>query len=445
MPHAAKSHAHTAHPLRRALFLGITYLLALVLLILWESRERLQLFESPCQPAVSESKSPFYSEPYRRILNWASSDTSSFVSTIAIPRSLEQIQQNICLSRAYTADILRLIAAQHPAEVVLDRFYSPNSCASDPQSTTELISVVRSLPFPVIVGESTEFAAEEHDNACLVRRSQLDFASPNVRHGLIRLNIEPERIPLLWRVLPAANPESKPSEIADSLSWAAVRAYDPDFAASNKLQALLRSDRHPYANLQARLPSQTTTQLLCSAGTPEMRARWSPDCTGLSPGPRLLGKVVLIGAESNNDRFITLGRSRWGYELQASYIEAILSSSFLRALPFWASFFLFIVYVVLIEGLPVLLKAFFPRWRRKLILRDAYGHHCVRWILECTVLFLAFTTAFSLFLRYLPPLPVLGDMLFVAVTRLLIMAAESTETPFVHHVKRKAPHGVIHS
>ena len=432
MPRTRKPPPPAAPPRSRRLrlLLGAVYLLALAGLIVWEYHEHLDLSATGCEPGTPEARSALHSLAYERLLDWASGESASHVTVIAIPADLEDIHANLCQARAYTADLLRSIAAQHPAEIVIDKFYSPSACANSPQATAELQDAVRSAQAPVIVGESTTPAAAERDRSCLVRKPQLDFAAPNVIHGLTRLNREAERVPLQWPILPS-EAEGVRAEVADSLSLAAVKAYDTDFDSHRRLQALLGTDHHPYANLQLKLPRETSTQLLCDAGTADMQKRWGVECSGPAPHLRLLGKVVLIGDEVESDHWEVLDSRMWGFELQARYIQAILSGSYLRGLPLWVGFFTFAAFIFMIEGVPTLLGALAPHWKNHWFLSHAFPHRPYVWVIFWTFFFLTVFTGVALALGYLPPLAVFGDICLVAITRLLLFAAHSTGTPLI--------------
>jgi hypothetical protein len=443
----AQEHASTLHdagrntPLYRVL-LGVLYFIALCALIAWEFRGRITILSSPCDMVQTAPNSRLYYEPYRYFLHLTNHDVPTDVSVVAIPANLDEIQGNICLARNYTADLLLAAAAQHPAEIVLDRFYTPDSCAHDPDSTHQLESVIRSLPFPVVIGESTTALPSPMHHSCLVRKPQLDFASPNVHHGITRLNADPEKLPLVWFILPADPSASNSKTVPrDTLSWAAVRFFDPTYAARPRLQQLANSSRNPYVNLRNQLPRQTSTQLLCSAATPDVLRRWSLTCDHNATHPNLLGKIVLIGSEGGGDHRMVLGTDMWGFDLQARYIDVLLSGNYLYELPFAAAFFIFALFIFVIEGIPTLLIAFRPHWRRRRLFCHAYTRRRYFWVSFWAIVFIVVTSLLSLVLRYLPPLAVLGDIVFVAITRLLSFAAESSEHPFVH-AKKKGHHNV---
>lgn len=417
--------------------LAALYFAALSALVLWEYRDRFETLDNGCELVDAPPHSGLYSRPYEHLLDWASSDAARHVSVLSIPADLEEIQSNACIGRAYTADVLRTLALLHPAVIVLDKFYSPGACASAPESTRDFVATTGALSVPVIVGESTGGLPRRVDEACLVRKPQLDFASPNVHHGLTRLNTATEKLPLEWRVLPAT-PTAGRSEVADSLALATIKVYDPGYVNRPRIRALLGADRHPYANLDLDLPHATTTDLLCEAGTPAMLNRWRPDCSHRPTPVSIMGKVIVIGSEGRDDLRQVLGTRMWGFDLHAHYIEALLSGTFLRTVSFGAAFAIFTAFILMTEAVPALLSYYRPRWRHKRFLCHAYKRRRYFWTAFWAVTFVVVTTLVALFLHYLPPLIMFSDIALVATTRLIIFAAESTEHPLLHPPHRKA-------
>jgi hypothetical protein len=417
--------------------LVVLYAGALTALALWEYRDRFEDIGHECTLTDAPAPSVLYSEPYKRLLNWASSDAARHVTMVAIPADLDEIQSNACLGRGYMADLLRALGTMRPAEIVIDKFYSADACTTTPEYTQEMLAAAAALPFPVIVGESTGNAGEERDGACLVRKRQLNWGTANVRHGLTRLDSHSEKVPLQWRVLPVDG--NGGVELADSLSLATVNAYDAGYKRQQSVRDLLRSERHPYANLHVELSSTTSTAVLCAAGDAKAIAQWKPDCSRPAEPLEINGKVVVIGAQQQNDFRRSLDFATWGYVLQAHYIESLLSGTFLRTVPFYVSFTLFALFIFVTEGVPTVLAYVNPRWKRKRFLRHAYVHRRYFWTAFWALTFIVFTSVAALLLRYLPPLIMFGDILLVAVTRLLIFAAESVEHPLTH-THRKAVH-----
>jgi CHASE2 domain-containing sensor protein len=434
----------------RQILLGVLYLSALSVLILWEYRERLEVNLSPecdLRDQGDQEKAGLYSYAYSGLLNWTASGAAGHVVTVAIPDGLKEVQNNLCLGRGYMADVLQALAAQNPAVVVVDKFYSESTCASQPATTKSLVDAVRSLKMPVIIGESSNGIEAAISSACLVRKPKLEFDAPNVHYGLTRLNNQQERIPLTWLILPSIPevdghaplterevgiPANAVPVFADSLTLAAVKAYDPPFASQRSIQQLIQRDDHAYANLSVTPPHTSTTALMCATNDQAMQQRWSVTCDGKPTLPNMAGRIVVVGAETSTDEKMVVGKRIWGFQLQAAYMEALLSGNYLRYLPLAAGFSLFALFIFLIEGLPTILLARRPRWKKKFFIRHAYPTRRYFWVIVCTGATILGSAVLCLALRYLPPLLVYGDILLVAVTRLLFFIAESAEHPFLH-------------
>lgn len=430
---AAHSGARSLRVGGRKLLLGALYLIPLAGLIAWEHRDHLSDFTSSCDP-TNITHSDLYAVPYEFFLSRASGDSVNLVSLVGIPGDVADVENNVCQGRLYLADLLRSVAAQHPAEIVVDKFFGPTSCKEFPQSTAELLAAVQSISVPIVVGESTDVADSEREGTCLVRKPQLDFASPNVHRGLTRLYSELDKIPLWWDLLSSAAAPSAPSvpdttTTSDTLAWTAVKTFAPDFAQHPRMRALVDSPTDAFANLNLELPQETSTQVLCSFGTQQMRSRWATDCSGPPSTAQLAGKIVLIGSEDLSDQKVVLGSKVWGYDLQGRYMQALLSGAYLRELPFWLVYVLFGGFLVLIEVVPAALRIFLPRLREILLLRPAYRRKRYLWVIFWTLAFLCLTSLICLGCGYLPPLAVFGDIAVIAIARLLFFAAGSSEVP----------------
>jgi hypothetical protein len=419
--------------------LALVYLLPISGLIAWEYRDHLIQNPNACAGVDAEPKSTLYSALYARMLDWTHNDVSTPVSVVAIPADLEEIQANYCLGREYLADVLTAIATQHPAEIVIDKFYSPASCASAPASTQKLAHAIQSTGVPVIIGENTGLASQKRNGSCLVAKPRVDFAASNARYGDLRLDVDVERIPFQWKVLPADSDNAEP-ETRDTLSLAAIKAYDNNFTQRARIQTLIDDHVRPYARLDTELPRQTSTDVLCAVGTPAMRQRWSPDCSRPAPRLSLLGRIVVIGSEQGADRRIIMGVPMWGFDTQARYIAAMLSGSYLHALPSWMLLPLFALFVIIIEGLPTLFEVYRPHWKAHPLLTHAFTRRRYVWVIFWTLAFILVLTAVCILLHYLPPLALFGDICLVVITRLLFFLAESVESPLIHHQTKGHPH-----
>jgi hypothetical protein len=181
----ARSHSSPSHakPPRSPLFqilMGVVYLAAIAGLIVWEYHDHVQLGSSGCESPVREVKSSLYARSYERLLDWASGESASHVTAIAIPADLEDIHGNLCQARSYLADLVISIAAQHPAEIVIDKYFSPASCANAQQNTADLLAAVRSVSAPVVVGESAKSTSgsPRHSSSASLSRCSASRWSP---------------------------------------------------------------------------------------------------------------------------------------------------------------------------------------------------------------------------------------------------------------------------
>jgi class 3 adenylate cyclase len=415
------------------LLLGALYLLPLAGLIAWEHRDHLAEFTPSCDRTPDISHSDLYAVPYSFFLSRANGDGVSSVSLVGIPSDLAEIQGNVCQGRLYIADLLRSIAAQHPAVIVIDKYFVPTSCKAYPQTTAELLAAMQSTSIPIVVGEFTDNAPAQRNGTCLVRKPMLDYASPNVHRGLTKLYTELDKIPLQWTLLssataPTASNVPETTTTSDTLSWTAVKLFAPDFAQRPRMRALVDSPTAAFANLNLDLPRQSSTQVLCSLGTAEMRTRWSTDCSGPPSNALLAGKIVVIGSEDIVDQKIVLGSKVWGYDLQGRFMQALLSGAYLRDMPVWIVYVLFGGFLVLMELVPLALQAWVPRLRDHLLLRFAYRRKRYLWVTFWTLAFLFLTSLICLGSGYLPPLAVFGDICIIVMARLLFFAAGSSKT-----------------
>lgn len=312
---------------------------------------------SACNAPIADATPPFYSSIYPAILNWTRNETSEQVTEIVIPADLVEIQQNVCRGRAYLADLLQVLDQNRPSVIVVDKYFSPDSCITNPASTSQLMDVVRGLKTPLVVGESTDTATKEEDESCLVQKKQLNLGS-KVLHGVTRLNVNKEEIPLEWNVLPKQPVDDDiRSQQTQSLALVAARAAAPEAIRAHGFLAVRNAERQPYARFREDIPKGTSTEVLCSAALPALRAKWTLSCSGNSPKLNLLGKVVVIGAESGADSVVVFGRRWSGYELQANYIDALLSGRYMRAPSDWPAILLFAAFLFGLE-VPALVNLF---------------------------------------------------------------------------------------
>lgn len=291
-------------------------------------------------PALAHDRLPLL---YTRLMQWSSRPAHKDVSIVYIPLELASVQQNVCTARNYLAEVLTAIGRERPALIVVDKYFGNTACAPDDPNTQKLVSTIRGLPFPVIAGLASHQGspALAAAGACLVEEPRLEgLTGPNLSFGLLRPNSDLAKIPLRWKVavadgtLPSAGPE-------DTLALRAFSTFAPEMVRKTEIKKALASDRAPYASLLGDLPCQSTTDLL------NHRSPSDPKCADNQVPNPILGRVVLVGARSTNDQATVLGRPFWGYELQAYYIDALLTGGYLLAPPLVPSVVTYIVYFLL--------------------------------------------------------------------------------------------------
>lgn len=341
---------------------------------------------------------------------------SGGVSVVAIESGLETFQQNVCIARGLTADLLTAIAAQKPAVIAIDKFYGQTACASSDKDTQSLYAVTSKLGVPLIVGESTHAAPEGSTEACLVLTPQLDLGSA-VKHGLTRLNLDVLKIPMSWPVFK----DDSAKELAappddESFSVVTANAAAKVWGKSAAFDGLIHSTQQPYANVRGTLQRQTATNLLCSApGGTLTAAKWGLMCPAKPQRIDLRNKVVVLGAESESDFPVVLGSGMYGFELQAHYIDALLAQGYLRPVSLWFLLFPLTLYYCLSE----------------LLIPYMHIRHHLPWPLfhidrplMWTVGVFAVTFVFGAFVplafHRFPPLPMLVGLFVILVPRLLI-------------------------
>ena len=134
--------------------------------------------------------------------------------------------------------------------------------------------------------------------------------------------------------------------------------------------------------------------------------------------------MVVIGAQSEADHWFVLGRKLWGYELQAQYIDALLSGGCRRAAPGYLPILLFLGFLIVLEALPFFIRY---RYRRKKRREPDFWKDDLRWLVILSVSFLLSMTLAFFFLGYLPPLLMLFAVLFILSSCLTFAGFEQSK------------------
>jgi CHASE2 domain len=326
----AKTRRRKREKLARWIIRG-TYVLIALGLIGWELQEQGDLFSSDrCDlRSTPQDENPLMDPAYRFLLKHWTPAASSMVTVVAIEPSLANIQSNVCPARSFTADLIKAAAFEGAAVIAIDKFYGPTACPDGDPGTKDLKDTIAALTIPVVVGESTHAPANETSSACLVLSPQLDLGT-KIKRGLTRANEDVLKLPLRWPVFANdASAESGPVQQEDSFAIIAATQAKATMREDANFSKLYKIGQQPYANLSGKLERQTASNLLCSI-LPEKAKGYGIDCSNGWRKKDLRGKVVVIGAESDQDFPAVLGEGMYGFELQARYVAALLSGSYLR-------------------------------------------------------------------------------------------------------------------
>lgn len=326
----AKTRRRKREKLARWIILG-TYGVIALGLIGWELQEQGDLISSDrCDlRSTPPVENPLMDPAYKFLLKHSTPAVSNLVTVVAIESSLQNIQSNVCPARSFTADLIKAVAIEGAAVIAIDRFYGGTACPDGDAGTKDLKDAIAGLKIPVVVGQSTHAPANGASSACLVLSPQLDLGT-KIKRGLTRLNQDVLKLPLRWPVFADdASAENGPVQQADSFALMAAAQEKKTMREDANFSKLYSIGQQPYANLSGKLERQTASNLMCSI-LPERAKGYGIDCSNGWRKKDLRGKVVVIGAESDQDFPAVLGEGTYGFELHARYIAALLSGSYLR-------------------------------------------------------------------------------------------------------------------
>lgn len=408
----------------------------------------------PCASSTVDDVS--FPSLYSRLQHWADRPAHRDVVMVYIPENLADIQQNVCKARSYLADVLVNLQDQHPALVVIDKTFGDRSCLTgdDKKHSDDLIHAVSASPYQIVVGMSATNVADKQKRAraCLCTTSGLSFNNvSNVSRGLLRPNVDLAKIPLRWQAFELGK---SPPVGVDTIALKAFQIYAPEMFRSAEFQDILTRNRAPYADLDSwdrsahvvhatDRDSVSTVDLICSRKL--TRDRWPDDCptvpaypadsgtTTPNVAPSLLGKVVVIGSRDNQDKVVVGNESFWGYELQAIYLNALLTGSYLLAAPlpaFYAPYALYFLLGFLLFPPDGLAKA---RSLKNWSVSTGFRLLAIL-LLTCSYIVL------FVFFHCFPPLGALLFFLPVLANQVLLQVQQGSH----HRIKKHARHAAHH-
>jgi hypothetical protein len=364
---------------------------------------------------------------YRTLSNWALHFKPSRGPDVAIiyidPRTdPAELLTNTCLARVFIASLVSDIKSLHPREIVVDKFYSRDSCSDDDKNRI-FREAMADPHIQIVVGRPTQLIEKsgKTETACLVLSQPFDFNAKNidaknVHYGLTRLNSDVLKIPLAWPTFEDnTDPNAKPKPsaenegVGETLSLVAAKLVDPSLDNLDALKSPRSLSNHPYTSF-LEPPETTALAVRCAVEQHPLDTEGKAlPCDGLAEPrsiPDLKDKVVVIGDKSDQDMqpFPDAMKERPGVWLQANYIKSILDRRFLREVPFFVSISALFAFIIGVYCLHFFKEANWSAFRISLI---ALG-------------VLLFTSFFALMVfKVYTPLWVISSATFLVIFRYL--------------------------
>jgi CHASE2 domain len=296
---------------------------------------------------------------------------------------------NTCRARDFLAHLVEDVTSLDARAIVIDKFYSRDSCAEDKTNMAfkkalgaSAAHVVKGSqePVHVVVGRPTHLltGGDKATGACLALSDQFDFGDAKIKYGLTRLNSDVLKIPIYWPIFKEhKNPDEAQPDIpptpsdettgdGDTLSVVAATQIDPSLHENASFQQLMARKRNPYTNF-LELPKNTAMAVRCHVektipdkdGKDLCKNVFNPPDHTPPQNVDLAGKVVIIGDLSDQDMqpFPDTEKERPGVYLQANYIQSLLDHRYLRQVPFFITviglaLFIIAVYCLHWSGTP---------------------------------------------------------------------------------------------
>jgi CHASE2 domain-containing sensor protein len=307
----------------------------------------------------------FYDEMMR--LRFPLKTRHHYVSMVTISEETEPLSviTNTCESRQFLALLMRKLSALGASVIAVDESFSENSCPEsfrgpDGPVNQGLRDAIQASKPPVVVGWASHKAqgATDKDESCLTVNKKFCFSAEcahggdpenaKLRFGLIRLNSNVLKIPLQWWVYLDESPilkkekapfPSTPTKAMPEKSFSLVAAEfasqkisGSDLHADKHLDLDIKNDEHPYTSFFAEPPTWSAMDVLCY-GHPagySPRADWPCAKTQKGGVDSLKNQVVVIGVKVASDLKPFPGGSKFGAELHANYIEALLDGRYVK-------------------------------------------------------------------------------------------------------------------
>lgn len=258
--------------------------------------------------------------------------------TISSGTEPDDVVAKVCLQRLFTARLIKRLNDLNASVIAFDKFYGAHSCPLDGVETQALFAaiktsravVTRGLPTSTLdnkqkvssmkVGETQKMEERE---VCLRETETLELPMPASHSGLLRLDADTRRIPLQW---PVFQRDGKTVELMDSFPLITVRAADPEALETPVLQTSLATGTQPYSTMMP-FAQHSALAILCGR-TAQSTTDWKT-CTTEEPWADMNGAIVVVGDHIGDaDKHPSLQGIRYGVDLQANYIAALLDQRY---------------------------------------------------------------------------------------------------------------------
>lgn len=373
---------------------------------------------------------------------------SHFVSPVVMSRTYDppDVFNNICEKREFEAALLNRIKELSPALVVLDFWYSPQSCKTgqDAQRSDSLKRAVSEVSnhIPVVIGLGSHTKAEfemakdpdlqEMEKLGFRARDQVldqnaNFSGQNISYGLVRVDTDTTGIPIFWNVYRSKDvlrAKGKPERLP-ALSFAAATLRDAQVVTI--LDKINRADEHPVTTFieESDLHPVRAIDLLCGGQIPadaDWRTCNPPD---LRTDPRFqrlkMGQIILLCENSDLDQHNSVIGKVPGYVLQANYIEGLLDDRLFRRIPAIIE----LILILLGAAAIVIIFEYFPDFPKSLVALGASYLFVVIIAAICNLL----AMYFGWFIAFWFPLLSIPLIEFIFTLRRQAVPTEGPEPP----------------
>ncbi len=318
--------------------------------------------------------------PVERVGSWFNSPFSfiprpteaRYTALVSISDQVEGSLPGPCPLRALVSRLLPAINNARPMMIVVDLAFpaedSSDSCPMNAPETKTLLSSIDQVAktTPIVLGQASTKLDEMPDalaaqlrsqgfeeNELLLRKPFLQIGSAgNVSFGLIRLNVDLNKVPIVWFGHEQEQSSPKPYPTLGLVSAEVYRASFPH--GIERLQNFANAGYHPVTSLLPKSDFAVVNAIDIICAHRPQNHDWAgckgPEAGGSSEYPKLHGRIVVVGVDDRpQDMWNTSSGRLPGYTVQANYVEALLDARTYRPLGFWATLALSFAWLILVE------------------------------------------------------------------------------------------------